>query len=103
MYDSIQKIYGLADETRLFMCHDYPPEDRELRFVCTVAEQKKKHVRFSDGVPKDDFVHMRQEWDATLELPNLILPSVQVNIRAGHLPESEDQQISYIKIPLDTI
>ena len=103
LYESIQKIYALPDETRLFMCHDYPPEDRDLRFVCTVAEQKQKNVHVSDGVPKSDFIDMREKRDATLGLPNLILPSVQVNIRAGHLPDSEDNQVSYLKIPLDTI
>ena len=103
LYDSIQKLYSLPDETRLFMCHDYPPNGRDLRFVCTVAEQKQKNVHVGDGVSKSVFVDMREKRDATLGLPNLILPSVQVNIRAGHLPESEDNQIAYIKIPLDTI
>ena len=74
-----------------------------VRFVGTVSEQKRTNVHVSDGILKDDFIAMRIKRDATLALPNLILPSVQVNIRAGHLPESEDNQISYIKIPLDTI
>ncbi len=103
LYDSIQKLFSLPDETRLFMCHDYPPESRDLRFVCTVAEQKQQNVHVGDGVSKSDFADMREKRDATLALPNLILPSVQVNICAGHLPESEDNQIAYIKIPLDTI
>jgi glyoxylase-like metal-dependent hydrolase (beta-lactamase superfamily II) len=103
LYDSIQKIYSLPDDTRLFMCHDYPPEGRGLRFVCTVAEQKQKNVHVRDGISKSDFVAMRQKRDATLGLPKLILPSVQVNIRAGHLPDAEGNQVSYLKIPLDTI
>ncbi len=103
LFDSIQKIYSLPDATRLFMCHDYPPEGRDLRFVCTVAEQKQTNVHIGDGVSKTDFIDMREKRDATLGLPNLILPSVQVNIRAGNLPEPEDNQISYLKIPLDTI
>ena len=103
LYESIQKLFSLSDETRLFMCHDYPPEDRDLRFVCTVEEQKQKNIHLSNGVSKSDYVAMREKRDATLGLPKLILPSVQVNIRAGHLPESEDNQVSYLKIPLDTI
>lgn len=103
LYDSIRKIYSLPDETRLFMCHDYPPEGRGLRFVCTVAEQKQNNIHVRDGISKSDFVAMRRKRDATLGLPKLILPSVQVNIRAGHLPEAEGNQVSYLKIPLDTI
>ncbi len=103
LYESIQKLFSLADETRLFMCHDYPPESRQLRFVCTVAEQKQQNVHVREGVSKSDFVEVREKRDATLGLPDLILPSVQVNIRAGHLPEPEDNQVAYIKIPLDTI
>ena len=103
LYESIQELLSLPDETRLFMCHDYPPENRDLRCVCTVAEQKKQNIHVGDGVSKSDFVNMREKRDATLQLPNLILPSVQVNIRAGCLPVAEDNQIAYLKIPLDTI
>ncbi len=103
LYESIQELLSLPDETRLFMCHDYPPENRALRWVCTVAEQKKQNIHVRDGVSKSDFVNMREKRDATLQLPNLILPSVQVNIRAGCLPVAEDNQIAYLKIPLDTI
>ncbi len=103
LYDSIQKLFSLADETRLFMCHDYPPEGRDLRFECTVAEQKRNSIHVGDGVSKREFIDMREKRDATLDLPELILPAVQVNIRAGYLPDPEDNQIAYIKIPLDTI
>ena len=103
LYDSIQKLFSLADETRLFMCHDYPPEGRDLRFECTVAEQKRNSIHVGDGVSKREFIDMREKRDATLDLPELILPAVQVNIRAGHLPDPEDNQIAYIKIPVDTI
>ena len=103
LFDSIQKIYTLPDQTRLFMCHDYPPEDRDMCFVCTVAEQKQKNVHLSGGVSKSEFVDMRKTRDATLGLPRLILPSVQVNINAGHFPDTEGNQVSYLKIPLDTI
>lgn len=103
LYDSIQKLYALADKTRLFMCHDYPPESRGLRFECTVAMQKQTNVHVASGISKNEYVVMRNRRDATLDLPNLILPSVQVNIRAGHLPDPEENQVSYLKIPLDTI
>ncbi len=103
LYDSIQKLFSLADQTRLFICHDYSPEGRDLRFECTVAEQKRTNVHVGDGVSKREFIDMREKRDATLELPELILPSVQVNICAGHLPDPEDNQVAYIKIPLDTI
>lgn len=103
LYDSIQKLFSLADETRLFMCHVYPPEGCDLQFECTVAEQKRANIHVGDGVSKREFIDMREKRDATLKLPKLILPAVQVNIRAGHLPDPEDNQIAYIKIPLDTI
>jgi len=103
LYDSIQKLYALPDETRLFMCHDYPPESRGLRFECTVAEQKETNVHVANGTSKDEYIEMRTSRDATLGLPNLILPSVQVNVQAGHLPDPEDNQVAYMKIPLDTI
>lgn len=103
LYDSIQKIFTLPDETRLFMCHDYPPEDRTLRFESTVAEQKESNIHVKSGTRKVDFVSMREKKDATLSLPALILPAIQVNIRAGILPQCEDNEIAYIKIPLDTL
>ncbi len=103
LYDSIQKLFSLAEETRLFMCHVYPPEGCDLQFECTVAEQKRANIHVGDGVSKREFIDMREKRDATLKLPKLILPAVQVNIRAGHLPDPEDNQIAYIKIPLDTI
>lgn len=103
LYDSIHRLYSLPDETRLFMCHDYPPDDRDLRFECTIAEQKRSNVHIAAGVSKTEFVDMRRKRDATLGLPNLMLPSVQVNIRAGHLPDPEDNRIAYLKIPLDTV
>lgn len=103
LYDSIHKLFSLGGETRLFMCHDYPPQGRSLRFECTVADQEQGNVHVGHGTSRDEFIKMREQRDATLDLPKLILPSVQVNICAGHLPNPEDNQISYIKIPLDTI
>ncbi|MFQ5548939.1 MAG: MBL fold metallo-hydrolase [Woeseia sp.] len=103
LYDSIQTLLSLPGDTRLFMCHDYRPEGRELRFECTVAEQKRDNVHVGNDAAKDEFIRMRERRDATLDLPDLILPSIQVNIRAGRLPDPEANQVSYIKIPVDTI
>ena len=103
LYQSIQMLFELPDETRLFMCHDYCPGGRALRWVATVAEQKEANIHMGNEVSEKQFVAMRQERDGTLDLPDLILPSVQVNIRAGHLPKAEDNQIAYIKIPLDVL
>lgn len=101
LYDSIQKLLSLPDETILCMCHDYPPEGRSLRYEVTVREQKDANTHVGGGTGKDEFIATRKARDETLSLPALILPSIQVNIRAGHLPVAEDNEISYIKIPLD--
>lgn len=103
LYDSIQKVFALPDETRLFMCHDYPPECRTLRFETTVAEQKESNIHMQNGTRKQDYVSMRKSRDRTLSLPALILPAIQVNIRAGRLPLAEDNEIAYLRIPLDTL
>lgn len=103
LFDSIQRVLSLPDETRLFMCHDYMPGGRELRWECTVAEQRDGNIHVSDGVSKAEYVKMRSERDATLDLPALIVPSIQVNIRGGHLPNAEDNGIAYIKTPIDTL
>jgi glyoxylase-like metal-dependent hydrolase (beta-lactamase superfamily II) len=103
LYDSVQKLFALPPQTKLYMCHDYPPEGRSLRYEVTVAEQMDANVHVKNGTAKAEFVAMREKRDATLSLPALVLPAIQVNIRAGHLPESEDNQVSYIKIPLDTL
>jgi glyoxylase-like metal-dependent hydrolase (beta-lactamase superfamily II) len=103
LYDSIQKLFALPADTTLHMCHDYPPEGRALRYAASVAEQKESNIHVKNGTTKADFVAMRRKRDATLSLPALILPAIQINIRAGHLPESEDNDVSYIKIPLDTL
>lgn len=101
LYQSIQRILALPDETRIFVCHDYGPDDRPYAWETTVGEQKanNKHVR--DGISEEEFVKMREERDATLSMPALILPSVQVNIRAGQLPPPEDNGVSYLKLPLN--
>lgn len=103
LYDSILRLYALPDETRLYMCHDYPPEGRSLRFETTVAEQKAHNKHVKSGTRRAEFVAMREARDATLSLPALILPSVQVNIRAGQLPPAEDNSVSYLKIPIDLL
>jgi len=103
LYDSIAKLLSLPTDTRLFMCHDYPPGGRELRWECTVEEQRAANIHVSDAVSKEQFVTMRQNRDATLNLPALIVPAIQVNIRAGHLPATEDNGTAYIKTPIDTL
>ena len=103
LFDSIQKIFSLPDETRLFLCHDYPPAERELCHVVSVAEQKASNKHVGGGTSRDEFIQMREARDRELALPALILPSIQVNIRAGELPEEEDNGIAYIRIPLDAL
>lgn len=103
LYRSIGKILSLPPQTRLFMCHDYLPNGRELQYMTTVAEQRANNIHIHQGIDEDSFVKMREARDATLDMPVLILPSVQVNMRSGHFPEPEDNGVSYLKIPLNTL
>ncbi len=103
LYASARKILSLPDSTRLFMCHDYPPEDRAVRFETTVAEQRAHNIHLHDGIDEAEFVRMRTERDATLAMPVLILPAVQINIRAGEFPPKDDNGVSYLKIPLNAL
>jgi glyoxylase-like metal-dependent hydrolase (beta-lactamase superfamily II) len=104
LYDSIQKILALPDSTRLFMCHDYKAPGRdEFAWETSVAEQRETNVHINSKVSRDEFVAMREERDAQLGMPKLILPSIQVNVRAGRLPEPEANGVSYLKIPLDAL
>ncbi len=103
LYASTRKLLSLPPETRLFMCHDYPPAERTVAFESTVAEQRAHNIHVHDGVSEDEFVAMRTKRDATLDMPTLILPSVQVNIRAGELPPKEDNGVAYLKIPLNAL
>lgn len=103
LYRSIRKILDMPPETRLFMCHDYPPKDRAPQWECTVAAQRARNIHVKDGVSEDEFVAMRTARDATLEMPVLMLPSVQLNVRAGQLPPAEDNGVSYFKIPIDVL
>lgn len=104
LYRSIQRIFALPPETRLFLCHDYKAPGRdEYRWETTVAEQRARNIHVHDGVSEEAFVAMRSSRDATLPMPRLILPSVQVNMRAGRLPPAEDNGIRYLKLPVDAL
>jgi glyoxylase-like metal-dependent hydrolase (beta-lactamase superfamily II) len=103
LYRSIRKVLSLPPETRLFMCHDYMPGGREVRWETTVAAERKENIHVRDGISEQEFVAMRTKRDATLEMPVLILPSVQVNMRAGNFPPAESNGISYLKIPLNAL
>lgn len=103
LYQSIRKLLAMPADTKLMMCHDYPPNDREPRYQCTVADQRKSNIHVHDGVSEAQFVAMRTARDATLAMPNLILPSVQINIRAGEFPPAENNGVSYLKIPLNAL
>lgn len=101
---SLRRLLELPPHTRLFMCHDYLPEGRDhYVWETTVAEQRRANVHAHDGITEDEFVAMRESRDRTLAVPRLILPSVQVNMRAGHLPPPEDNGVSYLKIPVNQL
>ncbi len=103
LFRSINKVLSLPPETQLYMCHDYQPGGREVQFVSTVAEEREKNVHVRNGISEEAFVAMRHARDATLGMPTLILPSVQINMRAGQLPEPESNGTRYIKIPLNAV
>lgn len=104
LYRSIQKIFALPPQTRLFLCHDYlPPGRAEYRWETTIAEQRAHNIQIKDGVTEDQFAEMRKKRDATLQVPRLIIPSVQVNIRAGHFPPAEDNGVTYLKVPVNLL
>lgn len=100
LYQSVQKILSLPDETRMFMCHDYRPNDRELAFQTTVAAQKRDNIHVHSGTSERDFVAMREARDKTLAMPRLIYPSLQTNMRAGHFPPADDNEKVYLKVPI---
>ncbi len=103
LYRSVQRVLSLPDETKLYMCHDYLPGGRDLQFVSTVAEERSKNIHVREGISEDEFVTLRTERDAKLDMPVLLLPSVQINMRAGHFPEPEENGMRYIKIPLNAL
>lgn len=103
LYHSVQRLLALPPETRLFMCHDYPPEGRAPACESSIAAQKSGNIHLHAGVSEDDFVALRKGRDATLAAPVLLLPSIQVNIRAGAMPPKEDNGVAYLKIPLNVL
>jgi glyoxylase-like metal-dependent hydrolase (beta-lactamase superfamily II) len=104
LYRSVQKLFALPPETRLFVCHDYlPPGRTQYRWETTVAEQKAHNIQIHEGVSEDAFAEIRNKRDATLRMPALIIPSVQVNMRAGHLPPPEDNGVTYLKLPINIL
>ena len=103
LYRSINKVLSLPAQTKLYMCHDYQPGGREVQFVTTVEDERARNIHVRDGISEEEFVAMRQARDATLDMPVLILPSVQVNMRAGQFPPPDDNGVSYIKIPLNAL
>ncbi len=103
LYQSVRRLLSLPPQTRLFMCHDYPPGGRAPLWQTTVADQRAHNIHLHDGVTQEAFVALRNRRDATLDMPELILPSVQVNIRAGALPPAEDNGVAYLKIPVNAL
>jgi glyoxylase-like metal-dependent hydrolase (beta-lactamase superfamily II) len=103
LYRSIRRLFSLPDETRIFLCHDYPPAQREVRAQSTVAEQRARNIHVGGDVSEEVFVRRRNERDATLPAPRLILPSLQVNIRAGALPPLDSNGIRYLRLPLNQL
>ena len=103
LYRSINRVLSLPPQTRLYLCHDYPPGERAAQYVTTVADERESNIHVRNGISEDQFVVMRNARDATLDMPVLMLPAVQVNMRAGRFPEPETNGIRYLKIPLDTL
>lgn len=103
LYQSIQKLLALPDETIMYLCHDYPSQGRKHCPTTTVAAQKLGNIHVKEGINEAEFVEMRERRDATLEMPRLIIPSVQLNINAGHFPEPEDNGTRYLKVPLNAL
>ena len=103
LYRSVQRLYELPPETRVFVCHDYSPGGREPRCETTIGAQREGNIHVRDGVGEGEFVAMRRGRDATLDVPNLIIPSVQANIRAGRLPPPEGDGVSYFRVPLNVL
>jgi len=103
LYRSIARILALPPETTLYMCHDYGPGGRDFTWITTVAEQRACNPHVRDGTTEKEFVKLRIERDATLNVPTMLLPSIHVNMRAGHLPPPEDNGVSYLKLPLNAL
>lgn len=101
LYQSVQKLYALPDETRMFLCHDYMPNGRAIITETSIGAQKAENIQIAAHISEDEFVEMREARDATLRMPTLILPSVQVNLRAGELPPAEENGVHYLKVPIN--
>ncbi|MEZ5845852.1 MAG: MBL fold metallo-hydrolase [Geminicoccaceae bacterium] len=103
LYRSIRRVLTLPEETRLFMCHDYGPNGRDISWETTVGEERAHNIHVRDGVTEDEFVRMRTERDATLGMPKLIIPSIQVNMRAGRMPPAGDDGRTFLKVPVNSL
>ena len=103
LYASMRRLLDLPRETTMYVCHDYPPASRRAKWQTTVAEQRARNIHVHDGITADEFVAMRRARDATLDVPTLILPSIQVNVRAGRLPPADDNGVCYLRIPLNAL
>lgn len=103
LHASMRRLLALPPETRMYVCHDYPPASRPPRWETTVAEQRAHNIHARDGIGEEAFVALRRARDATLEVPTLILPSIQVNVRAGQLPPADDNGVAYLRIPLNIL
>jgi glyoxylase-like metal-dependent hydrolase (beta-lactamase superfamily II) len=103
LYRSVRRVLSLPEETRLFMCHDYAPNGREFAWVTTVGDERRDNTQIHDGITEQEYVSMREARDASLAVPKLLLPSVQVNMRAGELPPPEANGVSYLKLPVNAI
>lgn len=103
LFDSVQRVLSLPEDTLIQVCHDYPTAGRDYRHAVTVKEQKQSNIHVNTGVSKEQFIQMRETRDNTLEMPRLILPSIQLNIRAGMQPPAEENGVSYLKIPLNQL
>ncbi|MDX1475933.1 MAG: MBL fold metallo-hydrolase [Reinekea sp.] len=103
LFNSVKRILSLPDSTKLYMCHDYGPNGREYQYLTTVKEERERNIHVNEKVSVDEFVKMRSERDATLDMPTLILPSVQINMRAGEMPPAERNGTAYIKVPLNAL
>lgn len=103
LYNSIQKILALPDQTKIFVCHDYPEDGQEPQFQCSVLEQKQHNILINQNISEEKYIEVRDKRDAGMKVPKLLLPSLQVNLRAGKFGASEDNGVQYIKIPLNKI
>ena len=103
LYASIQKIFSLPENTKIYVCHDYPESGKEPQFFCTIADQRQNNILINDKISEEEYVALRTKRDSTLSVPKLILPAIQINLRAGKLGEPEENGVRYVKIPLNKI